>query len=735
MWSIDPKFKKIVHQSWNCQINGTPMFKLVTKLKNLKKPLRMLNRNGFSDIGKTVVVAKALFEELRLAMHANPTDLGLLAAETDATESYRQPCKMHHSFLSQKGKADWLSHGDENSKFFHSQIRARQGHNRVMSIHGLNDLLYSTCPEGAFLDYYKSLLGSYMPIRLSMCLLLGKGSYLLWNITLYSWETVGGDVTAAFKDFFQTGQLLKQVNTSTFTLIPKTSNPASVLEFHPIACCNTINKVLAKVLCNRLGKVLPDIVSENQGGFVQGRNIVENVLICQDLVRLYNRKAASPRCLIIIDLKKAYDSVQWEFLHQMLYALKFHRHFIDLVLACVTSPSYSLSVNGNNFSFFKGKRGLRQEDPLSPLLFTLCMEYLSRIHAIVAQQEDFRFHPLCGPTRLNHLLFADDLLLFCKGTDSSIMWMLRAFAAFCVASGLCLNKNKYEIYYNGVKTDTLDAILQVSGFHRGTLPFRYLGNPLSSKKLTMNEWMKIIDRIVARIRGWGTKHLSYAGGGLDDARPYKKKARKRAKGGGHYAVISCYSSVDAMVWRPKVKLMDAEGTSFSQQPCRGPLITSSIWTVWATAYRVKGVDIWTIALLAFSSPLWKKIMFTRDHYIQQVGGVSQAQRFFYASTTHHKLHMKKCYQHFRKQQFTLYWTKALQDIVVMPRHRFITVLAMQHGLSTIDNIYKRGYCIPNRSSLCFKACESQLHLFFKCEFSGQGMEEEVGPLRFGSSGL
>ncbi|XP_074314769.1 uncharacterized protein LOC141650268 [Silene latifolia] len=90
MWSMDPEFKNIVHQSWNCQINGTPMFKLVTKLKNIKKPLRMLNRNGFSDIGKIVVVAKALLEELQLATHTNPTDLGLLATETDATESYRQ---------------------------------------------------------------------------------------------------------------------------------------------------------------------------------------------------------------------------------------------------------------------------------------------------------------------------------------------------------------------------------------------------------------------------------------------------------------------------------------------------------------------------------------------------------------------------------------------------------------------------------------------------------------------
>ncbi|XP_074265920.1 uncharacterized protein LOC141588373 [Silene latifolia] len=133
-------------------------------------------------------------------------------------------------------------------------------------------------------------------------------------------------------------------------------------------------------------------------------------------------------------------------------------------MTCVTSPTYSLSLNGSSFGFFHGKRGLRQGDPLSPLLFTLCMEYLSRILKVVGQQNDFKFHPLCGHIKLNHLLFADDLLLFSKGNAVSIMWILRAFATFSAASGLCLNKDKSEIFFNGVHSQTIGDILQVSGF-------------------------------------------------------------------------------------------------------------------------------------------------------------------------------------------------------------------------------------------------------------------------------
>ncbi|XP_074277491.1 uncharacterized protein LOC141601122 [Silene latifolia] len=105
----------------------------------------------------------------------------------------------------------------------------------------------------------------------------------------------------------------------------------------------------------------------------------------------------------------------------------------------------------------------------------------------------------------------DDLLLFCKGDAVSIMWILRVFSTFSAASSLSMNKTKLEIYFNVVNNETMESILQVSGFHTGALPFKYLGVPISSKKLTKSKEKKLTDRIVARIRGWGTRHLSYAG--------------------------------------------------------------------------------------------------------------------------------------------------------------------------------------------------------------------------------
>ncbi|KAL9229934.1 hypothetical protein vseg_005346 [Gypsophila vaccaria] len=142
-----------------------------------------------------------------------------------------------------------------------------------------------------------------------------------------AWTEVGSDVLDAVRDFFTHKRLLRQVNATVLTLILKTERPKSVLQFRPIACCNTIYKVISKILCNRLATTLPLLVDQNQGAFIKGRNIQENILICQDLIRLYERPSTSPRCLFKMDLQKAYDTVEWSFVDQFLKHLHFPEEF------------------------------------------------------------------------------------------------------------------------------------------------------------------------------------------------------------------------------------------------------------------------------------------------------------------------------------------------------------------------------------------------------------------------
>lgn len=125
--------------------------------------------------------------------------------------------------------------------------------------------------------------------------------------------------------------------------------------------------------------MLPNLIMENQGVFVHGRYVVHDIMVIQDIVNQYGRKKVKPSCLMKIDLQKASDSVSWEFLHEMMLALGFSPAFIELVMQCVQTPMFSLMINDTMQGFFNSSRRLRQGDPMSPLLFVICMEYLSRI--------------------------------------------------------------------------------------------------------------------------------------------------------------------------------------------------------------------------------------------------------------------------------------------------------------------------------------------------------------------
>lgn len=160
-----------------------------------------------------------------------------------------------------------------------------------------------------------------------------------------------------------------------------------------------------------------------------------------------------PSCLLKMDLRKAYDTLNWDFLKDMMVALNFPTRFIKIIMTCVTSTQYSLIVNDSPLDSFKAKCGVRQADPMSPLLFVIGMEYLSRILKSAGEASGFGFHPRCSLMKLNHLAFADDLMMFCKGDLQSILILRQGLETFSNSSGHFANNAKSGIYLAGVSEE------------------------------------------------------------------------------------------------------------------------------------------------------------------------------------------------------------------------------------------------------------------------------------------
>ncbi|KAG7587392.1 Reverse transcriptase domain [Arabidopsis thaliana x Arabidopsis arenosa] len=326
-----------------------------------------------------------------------------------------------------------------------------------------------------------------------------------------SWSIVGKDFVVAIQSFFKKGFLPKGVNSTILALIPKKKEAKVMKDYRPISCCNVLYKVISKILANRLKTILPKFISPNQSAFIKDRLLMENLVLATEIIKDYHKVSVSPRCAMKIDISKAFDSVQWGFLLNTLRAIDIPEQYVNWIQTCVTTASFSVQVNGELAGYFNSQRGLRQGCSLSPYLFVICMNVLSRKIDKAFHDKRIGFHPNCKQMKLTHLCFADDLMVFVEGNKKSIEGALEVFDEFAVHSGLKISLEKSTLYMAGVSTNVKEEILEQFPFEYGSLPVRYLGLPLLTKKMTATDYLPLLEKIRSQISSWTARTLSFAG--------------------------------------------------------------------------------------------------------------------------------------------------------------------------------------------------------------------------------
>lgn len=183
---------------------------------------------------------------------------------------------------------------------------------------------------------------------------------------------------AMFDDLFLGKLDLYRLNFVMIYLIPKVEEAKAMKNFRPISLINCSFKIFSKVLTLRLGSIINRLIAPQQSAFIQGRYILESVALAHELVHSLHA-SKKPGLILKLDYEKAYDRVCWDFLFEILRSRGFSPTWIRWVQCLVKDGSIGVSLNGEDSGFFKTGKGLRQGDPISPLLFNLVGDVLTRM--------------------------------------------------------------------------------------------------------------------------------------------------------------------------------------------------------------------------------------------------------------------------------------------------------------------------------------------------------------------
>ena len=228
-------------------------------------------------------------------------------------------------------------------------------------------------------------------------------------------------------------------------------------QFRPIALCNVIYKIVSKVLVNMMKYILPGIILDCHNAFVPGRMITDNIIIAFETIHYIKnlRSGTNAQMVTKLDMSKAYDRVEWDYLRAILLKLGFNIKWVALIMECVTIVTYSPLVNGEPSGYIQPKRRLRQGDPLSPYLFLICTEGLSAL--LRKAERDSLIHGVAisrGGPRVSHLFFANDSLIFCRATATDCVTLQNILNKYEGASGQKINGDKTAVFF---RRNTADA--------------------------------------------------------------------------------------------------------------------------------------------------------------------------------------------------------------------------------------------------------------------------------------
>ncbi|GKE57660.1 RNA-directed DNA polymerase, eukaryota, partial [Tanacetum coccineum] len=531
-WLSIPGFDQLVNSSWNSfnfdDSNGMIRFK--KKLQCLKKEIRKWVAD-FKSVQSSCIkdIKKKLCDIDKVLDQGGVTDDVLLSRMETMKQLHDLNSSNNIDFV-QKAKVRWAIEGDENTKFFHGVINRKRANLSVKGI--MIDGVWvddPSCVKEEFRYHFeerfndpgtrRGSINFRFPNRLSIDQIADLESAVsdeeirkaVWgcgenkspgpdgftfDFFRKFWGVIGPDFCIAVKWFFDHGTFATGCNSSFVTLIPKSLDPKLVSEFRPISLIGSLYKVITKILATRLSFVISDLISNVQTAFLPNRQI---------------QHKHQHAMFLKVDFAKAYDSVRWDYLDDVLNAFGFGTLWRSWIQGSLNSGKASILVNGSPTSEFQFHRGLKQGDPLAPFLFILIMESL---HLSLNRAIDvgvFSGLRMDDDLTISHLFYADDVIFMGDWSNQNLKGILNILKCFALLSGMSINLKKSHILGLGVHESTVSEAATRIGCSVLKTPFNYLGIMVGGNMSLVKSWDETIHKLKKRLSIWKLKTLSIGG--------------------------------------------------------------------------------------------------------------------------------------------------------------------------------------------------------------------------------
>jgi len=466
-WLLDPNFSNYVKEKWS----GYGAQPIADKLDMCAMDLLNWNRNHFQQFRRDIDDCRKKLDVMR-----GQVDCDNVNSFNSLRNRMNQLLVQEDAFWRPRAKTHWLRDEDLNTKFFHVAASSRRKVNRITSLIDVNNNRVSDedklceVARDYFVDLFQAQNSDIQPIIdvIHESISLEDNTLLTapfvideFKEAIFSmkpdkcprpdgfnpgfcqkfWGSFGEEIfsqccewlsTGTFpsnlnmtnieKKFFSqccewlsTGTFPSNLNMTNIALIPKGDSQVSMKDWRPIALCNVVYKIVAKVLANRLKLVLDKCISDSQSAFVSGRSILDNAMVAIEIIHYMKSKVKGKKwdVALKLDISKAYDRIDWSYLQRVMTKMEFSDQWVKWIMMCVETVDYSVLVNGNATSRIISGRGLRQGDPLSPYLFIICVEGLSALIRKAEARGEINGVKICNNAPIiSHLLFVDDCFLF-----------------------------------------------------------------------------------------------------------------------------------------------------------------------------------------------------------------------------------------------------------------------------------------------------------------------------------